>query len=194
MEYPIDLHFKILALGQRVTAFDSKGQPLMFVKQKLLKLKEQVDVFTDSNQNQLLFMIRADRMLDFTANYHFTDAAGNDWGSVRRKGMKSLWSAHYDIIQDNQIDMTIQEENPWKKVLESVLGEIPFLGILAIYLLNPSYIVSRPDGTPLIRITKKPAFFEGHFTLEKLNEMPEDDEIRSLLAILMMVLLERSRG
>ena len=194
MEYPIELHFKILALGQRITAVDAKGRPLMFVKQKLLKLKEQVDVFSDSTQTQQLFSIRADRMLDFSANYRFTDAAGNDWGSVRRKGMKSIWSAHYDIIQDNQVDMTVQEENPWKKLLESLLGEIPLLGIIAVYLLNPSYIVARPDGTPLIRITKRPAFFEGRFTLEKLNEMPEDDGMRSLLAILMMVVLERSRG
>ena len=143
---------------------------------------------------RLMFRMEADRMIDWSANYHFTDAEGNDWGAVRRKGMKSLWSAHYDVIQDGQIDMTIQEESPMKKILESLLGEIPIVGLIAVYLLNPSYIVKRPDGTPLLRLIKRPAFLEGKFQLQKLNEMPEDDELRSLMALLMLVLLERGRG
>ena len=166
----------------------------MFIKQKMFKLREKVEIYGDESQTQLLFRIEADRMLDFSANYTFTDAQGNQWGSVRRKGMKSLWSAHYDVMQDDQIDMTISEESPMKKLLESLLGEIPILGMVAVYLLNPSYIARRPDGTELLRLVKQPAFFEGKFTLEKLSDLPEDDELRSLMALIMLVLLERARG
>ena len=194
MQYPLDLRFKLLTLGQRITATDASGNMLMYIKQKMFKLKEKVEIYSDQNQSSLMFRIEADRMIDWSANYHFTDAQGNDWGSVRRKGMKSLWSAHYEVIQDGQIDMTIQEESPMKKVLESLLGEIPVLGLIAVYLLNPSYIVKRPDGTPLLRLIKRPAFLEGKFELQKLQEMPEDDELRSLMALLMLVLLERGRG
>ena len=194
MKYPLELRFKLLTFGQRITATDADGKMLMFIKQKMFKLKEKVEIYSDDSQTSLIFRIEADRMIDWSANYHFTDAAGNDWGSVRRKGMRSLWAAHYDVIQDGEIDMSIREESPMKKVMESILGEIPLVGIAAIYLLNPSYIVSRPDGTPLLKLTKRPAIWEGLFTLEKLSEMPEDDELRSLLALLMMVLLERRRG
>lgn len=194
LRYPLELRFKLLTFGQRISAIDADGNMLMFIKQKMFKLKEKVEIFSDSSLNSLIFRIEADRMIDWSANYHFTDAEGNDWGAVRRKGMKSLWSAHYDVIQDGELDMSIREESPMKKVLESILGEIPLLGIAAIYLLNPTYIVSRPDGTPLLRLIKRPAFWEGKFTLEKLNEMPEDDELRSLMALLMIVLLERRRG
>ncbi|MCG8650476.1 MAG: hypothetical protein MI861_11630 [Pirellulales bacterium] len=194
MQYPIELSFKLLTLGQRITATDASGKMLMFIKQKMFKLKEKVEIFSDDSQSNLMFQIEADRVIDFSANYHFTDAVGNDWGAVTRKGMRSLWSAHYDVIQEGQIDMTITEESPMKKVLEGLLGEIPVLGIVAVYLLNPSYIVKRPDGTPLLRLVKQPAWFEGKFTLEKLNDMPEDDELRSLMALIMLVLLERNRG
>jgi hypothetical protein len=194
MQYPIDLRFKLLAFGQRITATDATGKTLMFIKQKMFKLKEQVEIYGDSNQTSVVFRIASDRILDFSANYHFTDAAGNDWGSVRRKGMRSLWSAHYEVMQNGQIDMTIEEESPMKKVLESLLSEIPIVGFIAVYLLNPSYIVRRPDGTPLLRLIKQPAVFEGKYTLEKLNEMPEDDELRSLMSLIMLVLLERNRG
>ncbi|MDE0865893.1 MAG: hypothetical protein OSA98_19065 [Rubripirellula sp.] len=194
MKYPLELKFKLLTFGQRITATDADGKVIMFIKQKMLKLKEQVEVYSDSNSEQLIFRMQADRVIDFSANYHFTDAQGNAWGAVRRKGMRSLWSAHYDIMQDGEIDMTISEENAIKKVLESLLGQIPLLGVLAVYLINPTYLVSRPDGTPLLRLIKKPALFEGRFVLEKLSDMPEDDELRSLLAILMAALLERKRG
>ena len=194
MQYPIELKFKILTFGQRITATDAQGNVIMFIKQKIFKLKEQVDVYSGPDQNQLIFTIRADRILDFSANYHFADAEGNDWGSVRRQGMRSLWKAHYDVIQDGEINMTMSEESPFKKILESLFGDIPLLGILAIYLINPTYLISRPDGTPLLRLTKKPAFLEGKFVIEKLSDMPEDDELRSLLAILMAALLERRRG
>jgi|TARA_B110000495_G_C23030259_1_gene613343 uncharacterized protein YxjI len=194
MKYPLELKFKLLTFGQRITATDADGKVIMFIKQKMLKLKEQVEVYSDSNQEQLIFRMQADRVIDFSANYHFTDAQGNDWGAVRRKGLRSFWSAHYDIMQDSEVDMTISEESAIKKVLESLLGEIPILGFLAVYLINPTYLVSRPDGTPLLRLIKKPAVFEGRFVLEKLSDMPEDDELRSLLAILMAALLERKRG
>ncbi len=194
MQYPLQLTFKLLTFGQRIVAKDASGNVIMFIKQKMFKLKENVEIYSDTSQSQLIFRIQADRVIDFSANYHFTDAQGGDWGAVRRQGMRSLWAANYQVIQDDQVDMEIREESPMKKVLESLLGEIPLLGILAVYLLNPSYIVSRPDGTPLLRLTKKPAFFEGKFVLEKLKEMPEDDELRSLMALIMVVLLERQRG
>ena len=194
MQYPLELRFKLLTFGQRITATDATGKMLMFIKQRMFKLKEKVEIYNDQSQSNLMFRIEADRMIDCSANYHFTDAEGNDWGAVRRKGMKSLWSAHYDVIQDGEIDMTIQEESPTKKILEGLLGEIPIIGLFAVYLLNPSYVVRRPDGTPLLRLIKRPAFLEGRFELQKLNEMPEDDELRSLMSLLMLVLLERRRG
>ncbi len=194
MQYPIDLRFKLLTFGQRISATDASGNMLMFIKQKMFKLKEKVEIYPDQNLSQVIFRIEADRVIDFSANYHFTDGAGNDWGAVRRKGMRSLWSAHYDIMQEGQIDMTISEESPMKKILEGILSEIPLIGFAAVYLLNPSYIVKRPDGTPILRLVKKPAVWEGKYQLEKLADMPEDDELRSLMALIMLVLLERRRG
>ncbi|WP_164103546.1 LURP-one-related/scramblase family protein [Candidatus Laterigemmans baculatus] len=194
MQYPLELRFKLLTFGQRITATDKAGNTIFFIKQKMFKLKEQVQVFADTEQKRLLFQIAADRVLDFSASYHFTDAEGNDWGSVRRRGMRSLWSAHYEILEDGKVVMAITEESPIKKIIESLLGEIPILGLLAVYLLNPSYRVVGVDNQPLLRLVKRPAIFEGVYQVEKLGELPPDEELRSLLAMIMLVLLERKRG
>jgi hypothetical protein len=160
----------------------------------MFRLKEKVEVFSSPDMSRKLFEINADRMLDFSANYRFTGADGTDWGTVRREGMRSLWAAHYDIYEQGNIDMMIREEEPWKRLVEGLLGEIPLLGFVAIYLINPSYIVKMADGTLALRATKKPSIFERYFVIEKLAEIDEDDELRALLSLIMMVLLEKRRG
>jgi uncharacterized protein YxjI len=194
MQYPLEMRFKIFTLAQQISVQDATGKPIMYVKQKMFRLKEKVEVFTDSSLQKKLFDIGADRIIDFSANYHFTAADGADWGSVRRRGMRSLWAAHYEIIEDNRVDMEIQEENPWKRVLEGLLGEIPIVGFLIIYLLNPTYLITLADGTLALRVVKKPSFLERYFVIEKVTDIDSDDELRALLSLIMMVLLEKDRG
>jgi len=194
VQYPLDIRFKLWAFSQQVAVRDANKNTVLFVKQKMFRLKEKVEVFSDSKLKDKLFDIQADRILDFSANYRFTASDGSDWGSVRRRGMRSLWSAHYEIFENNAIEMHLREESPWKKLIESVLGELPIIGFIFVFLLNPSYLITKADGRPVLRVLKKPSFFERYFVIEKIGEIDEDDELRALLSLLMMVLLEKRRG
>ena len=194
MQYPLDLSFKIMALAPQISVTDASGGLVFYVKQKLFKLKEEITVFADTQQTQPLYKINADRVLDFSARYHFTDVNGTDLGSVKREGMRSLWRAHYDIFEGDALMMTIREENPWVKVLDGLFGQIPFIGMFSGYLFHPAFLVSRTDGTVVMRLKKQPAFLESKFTIEKQAELDEGRETRVLLSLLMMLLLERSRG
>lgn len=195
MNYPLQLSFKILAIAKQLSVVDSTGRLVFYVKQKAFKLKEAVTVFADEAQTQALYTINADRVLDFSARYHFTDArTSSTLGSVKRQGMKSLWRSRYDIMEGEQVVMTIQEANPWAKVFDSLLGEVPVLGMFTGYFFHPAYNVLRPNGAAVMRLVKEPAFFEGKFKLESLGPMQEREEVLALLSLLMMVLLERARG
>jgi hypothetical protein len=194
MNYPLQLTFKTLAIAQQLSATDATGKLVFYVKQKAFKLKEDVTVFGDEAQTQALFHIRAEKMLDFNARYNFTDAEGKAVGAVKRKGMKSLWKTHYEIFEGENVLLTINEENPWIKVLDGLLGEVPVLGLLTGYFFNPSYRMTRSDGTVVLRLKKQPAFFEGRFVIEKSTEFLPGEEARALLGLIMMVLLERRRG
>ncbi|MEJ7846653.1 MAG: hypothetical protein WKF92_01030 [Pyrinomonadaceae bacterium] len=195
MNYPLELSFKLLALASQIYIRDASGGMIGYVKQKMFKLKEDINIFSDETQTNLLFNIKADRMLDFSAKYNFTDAAGNRIGSIKRKGMRSIWRANYEIYNaaDQQV-MKIGEENGWIKVVDSLIGEIPVVGMFTGYFFNPSYIVSRMDDTQVARLQKQPAFFEGKFHLALLSQISPDEETRVLLSVLSMTLLERSRG
>ncbi len=90
--------------------------------------------------------------------------------------------------------MKISEENGWIKVIDSLVGEVPVVGMFTGYFFNPSYVVSRLNDTPVVRLAKQPAFFEGKFQMTKLGDMNAEEEDRALLSLLTMTLLERVRG
>lgn len=194
MEYPLELAFKILALSPQIYITDASGELVFYVKQKLFKLKEEVTVFADAQQSRPLYRINADRVLDISARYHFTDVNGINLGSVKREGMRSLWKAHYNILDGDVLVMTIREEKPWVKVLDGLISQIPIIGLLSGYILHPAYQVSRIDDMVVMRLEKQPSFFESKFTIRKQTELDEHGETRVLLSLMMMILLERARG
>jgi uncharacterized protein YxjI len=195
MQYPLSLRFKLLAIASQVYVNEANGNLVFYVKQKAFKLKEDITVFGDQEQTRPVFTIKADRIIDFSANYHFAAANGAPVGGIKRKGMRSLWKAHYDISDpEGNVQMTINEENPWIKVLDALVSEIPVVGFFVGYLLHPSYIVTHANGTQVMRLTKKRSLIERSFEIDKLTEMHPHDEARAVLGALMMVLLERTRG
>lgn len=195
MNYPLNLSFKLLALASQVSVTDAHGNPLGYAKQKLLKLKEDVRIFSDASQNVELYQIKADRVIDFSARYNFFDSrTGHALGALKRRGMRSLWSAHYEIFDGDQIVMEIKEENAWIKVADALVGEIPLVNFFTGYFLNPAYLVTRTNGVSVARLQKQPAMFEGKFELTRQGQMSETEETRVLLSLLQMIVLERSRG
>ncbi len=195
MQYPLQLRFKLLAIAHQIYVTEPSQNLVFYVKQKAFKLKDDVTIFSDEAQTRPLFHIKADRMLDFSANFHFTAANGQPVGSIKRQGMRSLWKARYDISDaSGALQMHIAEENPWIKVLEAVLVEVPIVGFAINYMLNPSYTISDSSGQILMRLTKERSMTDRRFSINKLTEMNPQDEARAVLGLLMMVLLERTRG
>lgn len=195
MQFPLKLTFKKIALAPQISVTDANDQLLFYVRQKILKLREAVTVYADREQTRPLYTIQADRIIDFSARYRFRDQNGSELGSVKRQGRKSLWKAHYDIYDaQEQLVAHIQEENAWVKVWDALLGEVPIIGMATGYFFNPTYLVSRPDGTVIVKIKKQPSFFESSFVIEEAVDIEEAAEIRTILSLLMMTLLERMRG
>ncbi len=195
LKFPLQFQFKITTLSNDFVALDSSGATVAYVKQKMFKLVDEIGVFSDELKVTKLFSINANKWVDFSATYTFTNDRGQEIGRIARKGWKSIWKSRYEIYDDKQKqDLLIQEENAWVKVGDAFLSEIPILGILTGYLFNPAYIVTRPNGTQVVRLKKEPSFFGRKFTVTKLNEFETGEEARIVLGLMMMILLERRRG
>jgi hypothetical protein len=196
MNYPLSFRFKLLAFSPQIYVTDAAGHEVLYVKQKLFRLREKVEVHSDSSRQQMLCTIEADRIIDWSARYTFRDPSGRELGAVGRRGMRSLWSAHYDVFAPSSHEplFSVREENPLAKLFDGFLGELPIVGLLTSFLFHPRYVTVRNDGTPVMRLTKKPALFEDRFQLDKMGEVSEGEELAVILSYLMMNLLERRRG
>lgn len=194
MQFPLDLRFKLLAIASQIYVRDAQGALVCYVRQKAFKLKEAVTVFADEGQTQPLYKIAADRMLDISAQYHVEDMSGRKLGVVKRRGLRSIWRTQYEVSRDGALVFTIQEENPWVKVVDGFFEQIPVLGMLSGYVFHPAYLVNQGTGTTALRVSKQPAMLEGRYRVEALGALGEEDARLAVLSLLMMLLLERSRG
>jgi uncharacterized protein YxjI len=194
MQYPLELTFKFWALAPQISVVDAHSQLAFYVKQKLFKFKEAITIFADAEQTSPLYYIKADRIIDFSARYDFTDSNGTYIGSVKRRGLKSLWRARYDIFDGDTTTLNIQEKNPWVKIADALFAEIPIVGMFTGYVFNPVYLVSRADSTVVMRLEKIPTFLSRKFIIKAVDRISDREEQQILLSLMMMLLLEKNRG
>jgi len=195
IQFPVNFQFKIGTLANDFIATDASGKMVAYVRQKMFKLKEDIQIYSDESRTKINYSIKADKWLDFSAAYAFYDEHNQGFGKIARKGWRSIWKAQYEIIdQHNQLQYNVNEENGWVKVLDSILGQIPILSFFTGYLFNPSYLVTDTRGKEIVRLKKSPSFFGRNFELSKVGSMDNDDDDRIMLGLMMMILLERNRG
>ena len=195
LDFPLSLQFKISTFTNDFTVKDTYGTTVAYVKQKLFKFIEEITVFTDESQTTEAYRIKANKWIDFSAAYTFFDNQGKDIGKVARKGWASLWKANYEVYNTaQQQEFVIREENAWIKVLDAIFVQIPIIGLFTGYFFNPAYKVSDLKGTVVARLEKEPSFWGRKFSVTKLTDISTEEQERIVLALTMMILLERRRG
>lgn len=197
VQFPLRMTFKVLTLAPTVKITDATGRVILVVRQRLFKFKDHVEIYADEARQQLVAEIRADRMIDWSPRFRFTEPGGREIGASKRRGMRSLWRATYDIFNpvDEAPDFEIKELNPFAKFWDGLVGQIPLIGLLSLYLFHPSYGATRQsDGVLAMRMTKQPAFLQGRFGIEKLADTTDRETLNLILALFMICLLERRRG
>jgi uncharacterized protein YxjI len=193
--YPLTLTFKFLTISSYIRVVDATGQLVSYAKQRAFRLKEDVTIYADEAQTQPLYHIKANQIFDIGATYSISTADGRPLGALRQRGMRTLWSATYDIVDDNGTAIgLIHEQDPWVKVIDGLIGGIPFLGFVIQQWINPTYLIDGTDGATVLRMRKRPSLIERRFLVEQVVTLPSRLESLALPAVLMVVLLERGRG
>lgn len=194
-KFPIDFTFNIGTFSNDFTAVDANQKTVAYVKQKLFKFKEDVSIFENESKAKVLYKIKADKWIDFSACYSFSNAEGQELGKIGRKGWVSLWKAHYEIFDKNkQLKYTIREENAWVKVLDALVGQIPVLSLFTGLFLNPAYIVTNSRSETVVRLSKEKSLIGRRFKVSEIKKLDGSDDDIIILGLMMMVLLERRKG
>ncbi len=201
-DYPLKLRFKLIALAPRIIVTDAKDREILFVSQKVFKLKEDIRIYPNQQKEREIYNIRAEKILDFNTRYNFFTADTQEHiGSVKAKGWRSIWSATYMIDDPNGMQTNyIKEDNPWVKIGDALFSEIPIVGMFTGYMFHPSYTCYRSSdledvSQPVMQLQKENAFFEGVYNIQLLDhEMDKEEELSALLSFMLMVQFMRRRG
>lgn len=197
IKFPAKLVFKLISFAPQIYLFDSDGNEVLYVYQRYWKIKEKIDVYSNRKKEEKLFEINADRVIDFSPNFTITDQNGIIVGSIKRHGMKSLWKGYFEISDaSGQVVYKITEDNPWVKVWDTLLSQLPIINLFSGLIFHPSYSITRmSDQAPIAKIKKSSSFAERIFGSDiENNDLNSNHKQLIALSMIMIALLERRTG
>ncbi len=131
---------KLLGGEFHIYSDESMENIIGYSKQKALKLKEDIRVYSDESQSTELLTIKAETVIDFSSGYGVTDAqTGESLGSIKRKGFKSLLKDSWIVLDSTGNEVGTLGEDSGGMAL--VRRFVPFAA-----LLMPQQFILRVNG------------------------------------------------
>ena len=103
--------------------FDGYGRQLLYSRQKMFKLREDIRVYADEGRTQEMLYIQARSIVDFSAAYDIYDSVERvKVGTIRRKGWQSMVRDTWEILDpwDRPLGI-LQEDSQGRAILRRVL-------------------------------------------------------------------------
>ncbi|MCH2573115.1 MAG: hypothetical protein MK103_17275, partial [Planctomycetes bacterium] len=111
-------------LGSSFRIYDEYGRLVFFSNQKALRLKEDFRLFSDETMQHELLAMQARQILDIGVTFDIFDSRTKEHiGSLRRKGIKSMFRDEWLILDPNEHEIAvIQEESGLLAIFRRVSG------------------------------------------------------------------------
>jgi uncharacterized protein YxjI len=129
---------QFLALTGKLRFYNPEGGLVLFVEQKMFRLREDIRVYSDEGKSREVLLIKARTIIDFSAAYDVVDAAdGTRVGTLRRKGLKSMLRDEWDVLDST--------DHPVGLLFEDSIGLALLRRLLLGTLLPQNYDVTLGD-------------------------------------------------
>jgi uncharacterized protein YxjI len=90
-----------------------EGRPILFVKQKKLKIKEDIRFRLSPDDESYLFMIKAKSVFEVRGRYEVFDADGNVIGLLEKDFARSLLRSHWRVRDPEGSELFEAHESNW---------------------------------------------------------------------------------
>lgn len=141
---PVQNRYTISTVGPDGRA----GRPLVFVRQKRLKIREQIDFYADEAQKEPVLRLRARRVFEFRGRTDVQLPDGTVIGQLQKVFGRSLVRSSWELLDaDGAVVATAQESSMALAVLRRGWGFIPVLG--DVPFLIPFHFDIAVDGRPV---------------------------------------------
>ena len=177
---------KTLTVGNKYWIEDSNSNILGFCKQKILKLKEDIRIYTDENMTEELFSIKQEQILDVWGTFAVIDLhSGTKLGYIKRDIVSAFGKDTWEIY--NMRDQLIG------KISETSLGGALARKYMPGGALVPEKMTLELNGQPIAEINQKFKIIGDIWEMDCQRVPPDFDRRVLLSCILLMGTIERSR-
>jgi uncharacterized protein YxjI len=168
----IDQLIRPMANLYRISTLGADGasahEPLAFVRQKKLALKEDIRFYADESQQQELFRIKARQMFELKARYDVTTPEGERIGVLEKVFGKSILRSTWRIHDANEQEIAMAEEKSMNvALLRRIIEAIPYLDLIPIVF----QFTIRMDGTEVGEL-RRPVGVRDRYIL-RINGDPD---------------------
>jgi len=118
---------QVFALTGKLRFYNPNDELVLYVEQKMLRLREDIRVFGDESKAQEHLLIQARNIIDFSAAYDVIEAAnGQKVGALRRKGLKSMFRDEWEVLDaaDQPIGMLFEDSVEQALLRRFLLGSL----------------------------------------------------------------------
>jgi uncharacterized protein YxjI len=109
--------FKPIANEYRISVPDpgstTEGRPLLYVKQKKLKIKEDIRFRLSPDAEEYVFMIKSRSVFEFRGRHDVLDASGTAIGVLEKAFGKSLLRSHWHVRDTSGVEIAEAHEASW---------------------------------------------------------------------------------
>jgi hypothetical protein len=130
------------------------GELLAFVRQRRMKIREQIDFYADEAQTVPLMQLRARKVFEFRGVTDVVLRDGPVIGTLRKNFAKSLLRSSWSVLDPAGTEVaTARESSVFIAVLRRVWDAIPFVGDVPFFL--PFHFdIHAPDGRQIGRYVR----------------------------------------
>ena len=141
--------FKPIANEYRISVptpgSSEEGRPLLYVKQKKMKIKEDIRFRLSPDDDAHLFMIKSKSVFEFRGRHEVLDAEGQVIGMLEKDFTRSLLRSHWHVRDTAGNDLLEAHEASWIVALVRRIADIgvDWLSLLAWLPFN--FVLRRGD-------------------------------------------------
>jgi len=148
-KFVVDQLFRPIANLYRISA---SGQPIAFVRQKKLAIKEDIRFFADDNESEELFRIKARAVLELGGRYDVTAPDGETIGALEKVFGQSLLRSTWRVISSDDRELAVVKERSqlWA-IVRRVIDAVPYGDFIPIVF---HFTIDR-DGVHLGDFTRR---------------------------------------
>lgn len=141
--------YEVYAPAAPGTGTKEEGDLLVFVEQRRMKLKEEINFYADRDKAVQLFSVKAEKAFDPRGTYQLLDPSGNVIARFRKNFAQSFARSTWHLQDATASDTgTARERNVFAALFRRYITLVPYVGeLLGLMPIAYNFDFFAPDGT-----------------------------------------------